>query len=100
MLGSTTVTVVDPGTGQTSQKTFAAAATPFSIALNTVFISDGSALVINLNLDLHRSVGIDSNGNLNFNPFFLIAHGRLTGPPPGMPPNPFTGGVERTLGTI
>src|SRR4051794_29116008 len=99
-LGSATITVVDPATGNTIQRTFNAPANPFTINLNPVFISDGSALVINLDMDLHASVAIDSSGNITFNPLFIASHGRMTGPPTGGPPNPFTGGLERSLGTV
>jgi len=99
-LGGATITVVDPSTGNTVQKTFNAPANPFTINLNPVFVSDGSALVINVDMDLHASVAIDSSGNITFNPLFIATHGRLAGPPTGGPPNPFTGGVERSLGTV
>lgn len=99
-LGSATITVVDPTTGNTMQRTFNAPANPFTINLNPVFVSDGSALVINLDMDLHASVAIDSNGNITFNPLFIASHGRMMGPAAGGPPNPFTGGVERSLGTV
>jgi hypothetical protein len=99
-LGGATITVVDPSNGTTVQKTFPAPANPFNINLNPVFVSDGTALVINLDMDLHASVAIDSNGNITFNPLFIASHGKMVGPPIGTPPNPFTGGVERALGTV
>ena len=99
-LGGATITVVDPATGTTVQKTFNAPANPFSITLNPVFVSDGSARVINIDLNLHSSVAIDATGNVTFNPLFLVSHARMQGPPPGMPPNPFTGGVERAIGKV
>src|ERR1051326_1665130 len=99
-LGGATITVVDPATGTTVQKTFNAPANPFSIMLNPVFVSDGSARVINIDLNLHSSVAIDATGNVTFNPLFLVSHARMQGPPPGMPPNPFTGGVERAIGKV
>jgi hypothetical protein len=99
-LGGATITVVDPSNGTTVQKTFPAPANPFNINLNPVFVSDGTALVINMDMDLHASVAIDSNGNITFNPLFIASHGKMVGPPTGVGPNPFTGGVERTLGTV
>jgi len=99
-LGGATITVVDPNTGAAVQKSFNAPANPFTINLNPAFVSDGSALVINLDMDLHASVAIDASGNITFNPLFIASHGRMTGPPTGIGPNPFTGGVERTLGTV
>ncbi len=99
-LGSATITIVDPGTGNSVQRTFNAPANPFTINLNPVFVSDGSALVINLDMDLHASIAIDSSGNITFNPLFIASHGKLQGPPAGGGPNPFTGGVERTFGTV
>lgn len=99
-LGSATVTLVDPATGGTIQRTFPAPLYPFTIRLNPAFVSDGSALVINLDLDLHSSIAIDSSGNIIFNPLFLATHGRMAGTPTGVPPNPFTGGIERSMGTV
>ena len=99
-LGSATITIVDPSTGNSAQRTFNAPANPFTINLNPVFVSDGTASVINLDMDLHASVAIDSNGNITFNPLFIASHGKMTGPPTGIGPNPFTGGIERTLGTV
>lgn len=99
-LGGATVTLIDPTTGATVQKTFPAPANAFTILLNPAFVSDGGALVINLDLDLHSSLAIDSNGNILFNPLFLATHGRMSGTPTGIPPNPFTGGIERALGTV
>ena len=100
-LGGATITVVDPATGTTVQKTFNAPANPFSITLNPVFVSDGSARVINIDFDLHRSVSIDAaTGAITFNPLFLVSHTRMQGPLSGGHPDPFTGGVERTVGTV
>lgn len=99
-LGSATITVVDPGTGNSVQRTFNAPPNPFTINLNPVFVSDGTALVINLDMDLHASVAIDSSGNITFNPLFIASHGKMSGPPTGIGPNPFTGGIERTVGTV
>lgn len=100
-LGGATVTVVDPNTGTTVQKTFPAPASPFTINLNPPFVSDGAARVINVDMDLHSSIAIDSTtGAINFNPVFLATHAKMTGPAAGGPPNPFTGGVGHTLGKI
>lgn len=100
-LGGATITVVDPNTGSTTQKTFPAPSLPFTINLNPPFVSDGTARVINVDMDLHSSVSIDSTtGAINFNPVFLATHAKMAGPLSGGPLNPFTGGVERTLGKI
>lgn len=99
-LGGATITVLDPSTGVTVQKTFAAPASSFTISLNPAFVSDGTAKVVNVDLDLHRSVTVDASGNLRFNPFLLVAHERMSGPPMGHPPDPMTGGVDHVLGKV
>lgn len=100
-LGGATITAVDPTTGTTVQKTFPAPASAFTLTLNPAFVSDGTALVMNVNLDLHKSIAIDgTTGALTFNPFLLVAHGKLQGPVAGAPLNPFTGGIEHVFGKV
>ncbi|MGH9523802.1 MAG: DUF4382 domain-containing protein, partial [Terriglobales bacterium] len=99
-LGGATIMVVDPSTGVTVQKTFAAPSASFTITLNPAYVSDGTASVVNVNLDLHKSVGVDSTGTLTFNPFLLVAHAAMNGPAAGHPPDPMTGGIDHVLGKV
>ena len=99
-LGGATITIVDPNSNTTVQKTFPAPANPFTITLNPAFVSTGTSWVINLDLDLHQSVAFDSAGNILFNPIFLATHGAMGGKGTGIGPNPFTGGVEKTFGVV
>ena len=49
-LGGATITVLDPSTGVTVQKTFPAPTASFSISLNPAYVSDGTASVVNVKI--------------------------------------------------
>lgn len=98
-LGGASISFLD-ATGNLVQKTLPAPP-PVTITLNPAFVSDGSALALNLDLNLGASIQFnDAAGTVTFNPRFLASHGRLAGPPAGAPPNPFAGGVEHMLGRV
>lgn len=68
-IASATVTYLNPATGQLTQKTIAG---PMSATVNfnpALTISSGSA-VLNLHLDIGRSISIDGSGNVIMTPVF------------------------------
>ncbi|MBZ5630082.1 MAG: DUF4382 domain-containing protein [Acidobacteriia bacterium] len=96
-LGTATVTLVDPATGEASQKTLPAPPT-VTLTLNPAFALSVSPLVLNLDLNLASSITIDASGNIGFNPRFIETHGPLGGP--GTTPTPLNGGLEHLFGNV
>jgi hypothetical protein len=96
-LGTTAVTLVDPAAGTTSQKTLPAPPA-ITLTLSPPLVISGSPLVLNIDLNLAASLAMDAAGNISFNPRFLVSHGPMAGP--GTTPNPFNGGVDRTIGVV
>jgi hypothetical protein len=93
--GTSTVTYVDPTTGQTVQRTMPGPMTT-SVMFSTPLVVGTSPMVINLDMNMASSVGIDTAGNASMAPAMTARYNPVvTGSS-----DPEDGGMHGVTGTV
>lgn len=95
-IGSVTVMYMDPNTKVAVQKTISG---PISttVALGTPMTVGSTPMTVGFDLDLSKSVTIDSSGNLTMSPVFHVTSGTQGSRNPMDPSN---GGIQGMMGSV